>query len=217
MAKKTKVDDTNTVSASLHNSNGDKIADLTFPLEVAPDPKLMRLSEAMPLLNVKFASLSKEAAVYSFFERIPGGDFRQVDIKKSSTVCHPDLLNAFEAFNGHLAVICEEVPSEDVTDIEKLKADNDPVEERMHHFHVTGVVFDGGAAGAVLLQGHKILSTGELLGLETPKININPEYIFYNELHAAVTTLMEEISLYYYGKAAVNPQQDLFKSEVENQ
>lgn len=177
----------------------------------------INLGELRPQLNIKFAALQKESCVYAFFERIPGGDFRQVDIKKSSTVCHPDLTAAFAAFNGHLAVICEEVPKEDITDIEQLKADIDQVEEKMRLFHVTAVSFDGGISGSVVLYGHKILSTDDLLGLETPKININPEYLFFNELHAASVTLMEEVSLYYYGKAAPSAQQELFKQDVENQ
>lgn len=170
-----------------------------------------------PMLNVKYASLTKESCTFSFFERAHKKEFRQVDIKKSSTVVHEDLINAFHAFNGHLALKCEEVKKHDINDIAKLTSDIDEVEEILKRFLVQAVFFDGGISGSVVLYGHKILSTGDLLGLETPKININPEYLFFNELHAASVTLMEEVSLYYYGKAAPSAQQELFKQDVENQ
>lgn len=168
-------------------------------------------------LNVAYARLSKETLAYSYYERTATRDFRTIEVKKSSTVNHPDLLAAFAAFNGHLAIVCEEVQPEEIEDIETLQGINDYVSDKLQHFLVHSVALEGSinAGGTFVLNGVKILSTAEEVGLLTPKKIFDPEYQFYNELYAAATTLIEEVSLYHYGKAAPPAQQAIKFVEEE--
>lgn len=142
--------------------------------------------------------------------------------RKGSNIFHEDLKKAFWKLNVHLALICEEIEAKKVDDINELEdiifddtkdADGKLIEkeefkkgsiaDQVTHFKVSSFTITGtGENESVVLAGTKTLSTGDHVGLKSPKTAWDGEYLFINELRAVVDDLKKEVEEYSNGKAA---------------
>lgn len=139
----------------------------------------------------------------------------------SAVPMHDDLPAAFAKLNVHLAVICEEIRPDELPDIDNLPvldtdpdltdADQDPLALKLSRFQVTAFQISGtGENEGVVLTGSKILSTGDLVSLQTPAVKWRSPYAFSNELHIAVFDLVTEIEEYMNGKQAPPRQIEMY-------
>jgi hypothetical protein len=142
--------------------------------------------------------------------------------RKGSNIFHDDLKKAFWKLNVHLALICEEIDVTEVDDIEALENiifqelkedegkiievsefDKDSIGHRVMQFKVSAFTINGtGENESVVLVGTKTLSTGDHVGLKSPKTSWDGEYQFINELRSVVDDLKKEVEAYSNGKAA---------------
>lgn len=160
-------------------------------------------------VKIKAAQLKGEFCHYTYDHRMPNGATNRHTVK-SSILVHPDLKAAFALFNAHLAVICEEVAPKDVRDIDAGIASKDAITEKLKAFSVDSfqLVGDG-----IIISGEKLLSTGDSVKLETPKIEFGGSYQFDNELYAASESAIAEVMDYHNGKERQDPQMELFTDE----
>lgn len=163
--------------------------------------------------RITSAKLKDQSCHYSYVERLANGYQNAIGVK-SDALIHSDLSKAFNNFNGHLAVICEEVLPKDVESIEECTGTKISTTDRLKVFTVTEVVLDGNFEdGSVVLKGDKLLSTSECVRLETPRVKWADRYHFTNELRMAVEELIDEVLAYHSGKIAEDPQLDLFEDQ----
>lgn len=148
---------------------------------------------------------------------------------KSKLPVHDDMKSAFRRLNGHLAVICEEVPASDIKDIDKVLCRPEGtspedyekslkgLDKKLYAFVVTGISFEGtGENEGVVLTGKKKLSTGAWLMLTAPKITWEDNYDFMNELRISADDIKHEVEEYMNGKQAPKIEQgDLFEVGFE--
>jgi hypothetical protein len=142
--------------------------------------------------------------------------------RKGSNIFHDDLKKAFWKLNVHLALICEEIDALEVEDIEALENiifedikdengktiekdvfDKGSIADIVTRFKVSSFAISGtGENESVVLIGTKTLSTGDHVGLKSPKTHWEGEYLFINELRSVVGDLKQEVEEYSNGKAA---------------
>jgi hypothetical protein len=170
---------------------------------------------------IKAAAIKDSFCNYTYDQEIAPNTTDTVS-RKSGLMVHDDMRAAFLALNPHLAVICEEVDGDEISDIETIeKFDEDThkegsLEHKISHFSVSAFKVDGtGENEGVTLIGQKRLKTGEFVKLETPKVKWEDnEYIYVNELRLAIEKCVEEVEAYMKGKCAPRlVQQELFEEE----
>lgn len=130
--------------------------------------------------------------------------------RDGASIVHNDMKTQFKKLNVHLAVICEEIDHDDITDVEHFEnldfaEDHVPnsTQDRVAHFTVSSFKVEGnGENESVVLIGRKRLSTGDFVSLKSPKITWEGQYAFINELRVAVDDLKLEVEAYMNGKAA---------------
>lgn len=170
------------------------------------------------VVTIKSATLAGGFCNYSFDQEVAKDTTNTVNIK-SGLLVHDDLRNAFKKLYPHLAVICEEVDKHKIDDIDTVEEfdhtahKEGSIEHKLSHFTVSAFKISGtGENEGVSLTGEKRLSTGEHVGLVTPKITWDDSsYLFVNELRIAVGEVISEVELYMEGKCA--PQ--LVQQEME--
>lgn len=145
---------------------------------------------------------------YSYEHTVAQNTTNTVNIK-SGVLVHDDLKKAFKKLHPHLAVICEEIASVDIGDIDNID-DFDTalhalgsLEDRVAHFTVSKFQISGsGENEGVILTGQKRLSTGEYVSLTSPKIKWIDGYAFIHDLRIHIEAAVEEVELYMQGKCA---------------
>jgi hypothetical protein len=177
-------------------------------------------------IEIKAAKLKDDFCNYSYelTEGVTAGDICN---RSGASIVHDDMKLAFKKLNVHLAVICEEISSNDI-DIDNLpdiaddtlKGKEKTLARRIDSFAVSAFKIDGtGENEGVTLIGTKRLSTGDYLKLEAPKVKWSESYDFINELMADVSECKNEVEAYMNGKTAPKMvQQELFEDgENSNQ
>ncbi len=166
-------------------------------------------------IEIKGAALKDMFCNYSYDHTVAANIINSVSIKSEVPV-HDDLINAFNNLNGHLVVICEEIEDADAYgSLEEMISDNDH-SEKFKKYSVTSFKMEGEEESpAVTLSGTKRLTTGKHIKLETPKINLDQEYLFASELSIAIADVIDEVERYMTGKRAPDRQQELFPQEAE--
>lgn len=171
-------------------------------------------------LRVTHAALTNETCTYSYSVRLENGE-TDIITNECGRQFHNDLRQAFRLFDGHLAVITEQVDAEEVSDIDSCEGRNKKVSEKLIQTEVSDISIYGNLeTGSVILKGTKLLKTTEQIKLPTPKTALDGDYAFVNELAGAVQNLIEEITAYHNGKSRPDAQLDIFKEaakEDENQ
>jgi hypothetical protein len=161
-------------------------------------------------LRITSATRAKGACAYSYSQRSIKGFSDSINVNRDALM-NPDLINSFDAFNPHLACICEEVGDNEIMSIEEAQCKTKAATEKLLAFVVSSVSFSGNLEdGTIVLKGTKALSTGEVVKLETPKIRWSDKYSFLQELSVAAQSLVYEVTEYHNGKIADDPQGDLF-------
>lgn len=191
--------------ATMMSIHGDGIS--TDPIDVDT------LQQESPLsIKIKSATIKDEFCNYTYDHRVSMGVTNKHSVKSQLKV-HPDLKAAMEAFNGHLAVICEEVSPSEVRDISECIGTKQSITEKLNTFKVDSfqVVSDG-----VILIGEKLLTTGEAVKLQTPEVYFEGGYAFSQELYDAVLTAVAEVEAYHEGKEAPDPQMGIDFGTEEN-
>lgn len=172
-------------------------------------------------IEITGASLNGDFCNYSY-DLLKGKTKGDSVSRKGSNIFHDDLKRAFWKLNVHLALICEEIDIAEVDDVEVLESilfedtkdeegktiekeafDKGSIEDQVTHFKVSSFTISGsGENESIVLVGTKTLSTGDHVGLKSPKTSWDGEYMFINELRAVVDDLKKEVEEYSNGKAA---------------
>jgi hypothetical protein len=166
---------------------------------------------ARKAIDIRAAELKDQMfCKYRYLHNVGKGATNKINTDSEVPV-HPDLVACFRRLDAHLAVVCEEVASDSVTDIDKAPhSPDDQVCDEIKKFQVTSFRLDGVEdAMSVVLSGTKELSTGEYIKLETPKISIDESYPFAMELSSTLQDAVSEIEQYMKGKQAESPQPEL--------
>lgn len=152
--------------------------------------------------KIKEASIKDEVCNYAYeiTRGIGIGDTHSV---KGSGIIDRALAEALSKFNVHLAVIDDafKLSEIEVDDIDKFHNDDLAL-----LYTVTGFKIKGSSdSESIVLIGHKYLSTGGRMELESPKVSIDnfSSYKWYNELKAAADHVRREVSLYKEGKCTI--------------
>lgn len=177
-------------------------------------------------IRITSASLKALACNYKYEQEIQPGSTDELNCK-SKLPYHIDLKKAFDKLDPHLAAICEEVTPDEIGDIDNLpeydsedEDNNSPLTKKLHNFSVTAFNIEGdGDNIGVVLSGSKRLSTGDEVGLTTPKIKFeDTTYRFVNELRIQIDEVIDEVMEYKNGKRApkVDEQPGIeFQEETE--
>lgn len=169
-------------------------------------------------IEVRSASLKDIFCNYSYDHTISPNITNRMKCEKSEVPVHTDLVSAFKKLNPHLATICEEVDWTTISDIDSIEDYDDQqhegnsLEHKISAYGVSAFRLEGeNEKEGVVLIGTRILSTGELLKLETPKKLWESDYAFINELRLAIYDVISEVEQYMGGKRAPDQQQSLFE------
>lgn len=165
-----------------------------------------------PTIRIKAGQIKDEYCNYNYEHRVALGVTNKCAVK-SQVKFHPDLAAAFDKFNAHLAVICEEVSPKDIRDIDTAEGTKQATTDKLKTFSVDAFQLSG---DAIILIGQKLLTTGESVKLETPEIDLSGKYEFSEELYNATLDVLDEILAYHDGsKKAPDPQQEIqFAPEI---
>lgn len=165
-----------------------------------------------PTIRIKAGQIKDEYCNYNYEHRVALGVTNKCAVK-SQVKFHPDLKAAFDKFNAHLAVICEEVSPKDIRDIDTAEGTKQGTTDKLKTFTVDAFQLSG---DAIILIGQKLLTTGESVKLETPEIDLSGDYDFSEELYNATLDVLDEILAYHDGsKKAPDPQQEIqFEPEI---
>lgn len=160
------------------------------------------------VLNITRARLKLQQCEYSYNEKTPTGFSNAITVKSDQTA-HPDLLSAFAKLGGHLAVIIEDVSHQAIKRIDEKIGTFQEITDKLQTYSVDEIQTDG---HTFTLVGSKILTTGDVVMIKSPKIHPN-EYEFGNELFAIAQDIIYEVTEYHNGKVAPDPQGDLFEEQ----
>ena len=165
-----------------------------------------------PTIRIKSGQLKDDYCNYSYEHKVALGVVNKYAVK-SQVKFHPDLKAAFDKFNAHLAVICEEVSPKDIRDIDTGEGTKQATTDKLKTFSVDAFQLSG---DAIILIGEKLLTTGESVKLETPEIGLEGNYELSDELYNSTLDLLDEILAYHGGeKKAPDPQQEIqFQPEL---
>lgn len=158
------------------------------------------------VLNLTRAKMKLQQCEYSYNEKTPSGFSNAITVKSDQTA-HPDLITAFNKLGGHLAVIIEDVSHQSIKRIDERIGTFQEVTDKLQTYSVDEIQTDG---HTFTLVGSKILTTGEMVMIKSPKIR-PIEYEFGNELFAIAQDIIFEVTEYHNGKVAPDPQGDLFQ------
>ena len=162
------------------------------------------------LLRLTHAVLVNETCTYSYSVRLENGE-SDIMTNECGRQYHNDLKRAFTLFDGHLAVITEQVDADEVRDIDQCEGEDANSSEKLQQLQVTEVKINGNIeTGSVIINGIKILKSKEELKLKTTKTSLDSDYEFINELVAATQNLIQEITEYHNGKSRPESQLDMF-------
>lgn len=214
------------------NSSGESelksrpVARRKIPSKVSSRLRDIEEEEFKPI-QIKSGSLKDIFCHYTYDHTIQQNTTNNV-ICKSHLPIHDDLKNAFGRFNAHLAVICEEIHPDEITDIDNLPTLNpdlpvndpsqDPMAVKISRYSVSSVrIVGNGENEGVILTGMKQLTTAALVGLETPVTKFSSEYAFVPELRIATSDLVSEIEQYMNGKQAPSRQTEMDFGDGEHE
>jgi len=170
-------------------------------------------------VEIKGAQINGAFLNYNYELEVKRGTVDKLG-RKGGLIAHTDAFTAFGRLNKHLACYCEELQQFEFDDIDQIENYNpdthkeDGLEKKVSQFFVTSFALEGeGDKESVKLTGFKTLSTGEPLGLSTPKIKWSGEYRFVNELRADIDLLKLEVEAYMNGTklAPYYDEQDMFE------
>lgn len=125
---------------------------------------------------------------------------------------HPDLSAAFKSLAVHAALLGEFIPLASLANLDSVD------KKLIEPFTVTGFSQTGGDDNpGVMLHAQRRLSTGKLLGFNTPNIRFTEEgesaYPFMEDLENAMQKVGDEMLMFLNGKVAPDPQGKLELSE----
>jgi len=162
-----------------------------------------------PTMEITSAKLANGSCRYSYAMRTETGAHNTIKVT-SDAAYHPDMAKAFVRLSPHLAVVCEDVASKSVKNIEMGIGAFQEVTDKLQTYSVDEITIVNKGEG-VVLKGMKILTTGEAVGLVTPIVNWSNDYYFVNELKIVIDDIIEEVTAYHHGKIDPGPQLDLFE------
>lgn len=177
------------------------------------DEFIDKMEAAKDNLRLTHATFADGTCTYSYSKLLANGD-TDIITNNCGRQYHNDLRKAFRTFDSHLAVITEQVDADDVRDIDEHEGSTDEITEKLNQVEVNDIkVFGNIETGSIILSGRKILKTNDEIKLKTPKVALESDYVFTNELAAAVQELISEITAYHNGKSRPEQQMELFDEE----
>lgn len=177
--------------------------------------KLLAALNNQEQLRITHAQVNGETCTYSYSVRLENGE-TDIITNECGRQFHNDLKQAFRLFDGHLAVITEQIEPNEISDIDTCEGKKEAATEKLIRHQVDEIKISGGIeSGNISLKGKKILKTNEEISLKTPKQALDDnDYDFSNELVAATQNIINELTAYHNGKSRPEAQMDLFKEAV---
>lgn len=163
---------------------------------------------AVKLVTQKVRKEQKTTALVSYRKTLADGSHRDCEESGDAEV-HPDFKKAMSALTVHLAVISEFVDLDHVDNVTPAM---------IQDFSVTSYSIGGKEDNeGIVITGHKILSTGKALGLNTPFTRFEEEdgYVFMEHVINQLGIIEDEAKAYLDGsKVGVNKQLNMAFDET---
>jgi hypothetical protein len=170
-------------------------------------------------LRLTHAVLVNNTCTYSYSVRLDNGESDTIT-NHCAREFHIDLREAFRLLDGHLAVATEQVNAHEVKDIDSCQGMIQDYTDKLMQVEVSDVKIIGNLeTGSVILTGQKLLKSKDEIKLKSPKIALDGEYEYVQELVGAISNLINEVSQYHNGKSRPDPQGNLFEpndADLEN-
>lgn len=169
-------------------------------------------ADNMNQLDEEFASLNKDVEIRSAaikdalcdysYELLKGPTKGDVLSHKGVHIIHDDLQTKFENLNVFFAHLDDAYTGNDnTTKLEDLEQEIETDNYSVTAFKVSGVQENR----SLILIGYKQVTAG-VIKFETPKVNLNGNYLYLHPLKVKLYDLIDEVEMYLNGKTA--PQED---------
>ncbi|MBA3673461.1 MAG: hypothetical protein H0W75_00640 [Chitinophagaceae bacterium] len=151
-------------------------------------------------VEIKDAKIKDDFGIYSYEIMSGVGKGDLIKNRQGASIIHDDMKDAFEKLNVHLAIIDDafkysQIEIDDINDMHD--------HELTGHFYVSGLRVNGDDGNkSVILLGTKWISEGGNISLETPKIKLDSQYKWVDDLKEAVDACINEVEQYMGGKCA---------------
>jgi len=153
-------------------------------------------------VEIKSATLKDALCNYSY-ELLTGKTKGDGLSRKGNHIVHEDLETAFSKFNVYLAHLDDAYTGNDnATELATLEAEPETEAYFVTAFNITGVEENR----SLVLSGGKRVNHG-LITFTAPKIKLNGNYLYLNQLTDCLDEVISEVELYMDGKSAPQPEQ----------
>lgn len=153
-------------------------------------------------VEIKSATLKDALCNYSY-ELLTGKTKGDGLSRKGNHIVHEDLENAFAKFNVFLAHLDDAYTGNDnATELSFLENEVETESYFVHSFKITGVEENK----ALVLSGGKSVTHG-LITFDAPKVKLNGNYLYLDQLIECMDEVIREVELYMGGKSAPQPEQ----------
>lgn len=164
------------------------------------------------LFEIKNAAL-KDACCNYGYELLNGKTKGDIINRKGVHFIHEDLDNSFKELDVFIAQIDGAFTSwaNNQTSLQELEE-----REELMNYRVSGFAFSGFEENkSVVFSGEKEVTLGTI-SFKTPKIKLNGNFIYIDELISRLDKVIEEVELYMGGKMAPQYEQSSFEFANEN-
>lgn len=161
--------------------------------------------------EIKSASIKDQLANYSY-QLLQGKTKGDTLSRKGVHIVHDDMIEAFKELEVFLAHIDGAFKNADnKTTLQQLET-----EELLNLYEVTGFKLAGKEENkAIIIVGNKQVNEGQI-NLETPKIKMEGNYLYVEELSWRLSKVIDEVEQYMDGKTAPQPEQVVMSFEEED-
>lgn len=164
--------------------------------------------------NFSRVKLTKKGNLDLSYKRKEQDGHEAIVTEEHKSKVHVDLETALAKMRIHLGLMTGYIQEGEVKDIKSYGVS-------VGAFYVSGFSIGGKDEDSegVVVTGHKILSNGKAVILNTPFYRFNEKeetrYPFMDDLISLITEVRGECALYLGGKVYVDPQGKLFEKEEE--
>lgn len=162
-------------------------------------------------VEIKGASLKDELCNYSY-ELLTGKTRGDELGRKGVHLIHEDLNNAFQELDIFMMHLDDYFKNDATVNNQTHLATLEESED-LNRYHVTGFKISGFDENkSVILSGWKAVQKG-IIKFAAPKIKLESDYLYIEELNQRLFKVIEEVELYMDGKSAPQYEQSEIKFE----
>ena len=153
-------------------------------------------------VEIKSASLKDALCNYSY-ELLTGKTVGDVINRKGTHIVHEDLENSFDKFKVFAAHLDDAYTGNDnATELSFLEA-----EPETENYFVSGFKISGVEENRSVQLGVTKYVTQGVISYDTPKVKLNGNYLYLNQLTECLDYAIKEVEYYMNGKSAPQPEQ----------